>query len=386
MKPNGAEEDRTPNLGIANAALSQLSYSPDLSGHLLHDRVEIQRFLLQRGLPQGIEMAENTSPVLVTGATGFIGRRLAQLLLERGQPLRLLARDPRRLGTLAVADLATVCKGDLLDNASLEPACQGCFAVINVAGAIAGRDQAAFDAVNAKGAADLYAAAERAGCRLFIQISSMAAVGPSPDGRELTEADSFAPLSAYGRSKRTCESMLLSKSSSCKVVVIRPPIVYGPSDTATLPLFKLGSRGFSLALSAPDPCYSIIYVDDLCQAILSALDCGASVAEGTYFATGESPTTLRAWGREICAAFGKEQRTLVVPRGLLTPVAAIASTFARLSGGTPFFSPDKAREALVSSWTCSSANLRKQTGWAPKVSLADGCASAATWYRSNDAL
>ncbi len=185
--------------------------------------------------------------VALTGATGFIGRHLAIALKDAGYHVRaLIRRDDPALAALGV-DLHF---GDL--ESELERFVADSEVVIHVAGAVRGRDADHFHAVNARGSARL-AAASGAGS-LFLQISSLAARLPE--------------ISPYAASKAAGEQLVLAHAGRLRVVVVRPPAVYGPEDRPTLPLFRGMTRGFLPHPRSRDARFSLLYAHDLVQLVL----------------------------------------------------------------------------------------------------------------------
>uniref|UniRef100_UPI0013DB8B8D NAD-dependent epimerase/dehydratase family protein n=1 Tax=Sandarakinorhabdus rubra TaxID=2672568 RepID=UPI0013DB8B8D len=193
-----------------------------------------------------------TAPIALTGATGFVGSRVAALA---DRPLRALTRRPQR----ADDPIAWV-MGDLDDPHALARLCDGADAVIHVAGVVNAADAAGFQAGNARGTANMLAAARAAGVRRFVHVSSLAAREPS--------------LSLYGASKADAERLVMA----CPLdwVIVRPPGVYGPGDAEMLDLFRLARRGFGLAPGGPDARISLIHVDDLARALLVLAGAGPS--------------------------------------------------------------------------------------------------------------
>ncbi len=195
-------------------------------------------------------------PVALTGSTGFVGRHLLKTLDEAGLALRLLVREgPRDCG---FGSAETVI-GTLDDEAALERLVSGASAVIHLAGAIAAPDRAGFFAINAGGTEKLAKAALAAGVERFIHVSSLAARQPE--------------LSDYGASKRAAEDALgVIKPKG--LIIVRPPVVYGPGDRATLPLLAQFTRRFAIIPGRSKARFSLLYVEDLARFLLTRLSDG----------------------------------------------------------------------------------------------------------------
>src|SRR5436305_1916990 len=161
--------------------------------------------------------------VLVTGARGFIGGHLVKRLAGCGMRVRCLAR--RQSGG-APAEVETVV-GDYETGVGLREAVDGADIVIHLAGVTKALRRSDYYRGNVQ-AAESLARVSGAVAR-FVHVSSLAAVGPSPEGQDVTEATQPQPVSEYGRSKLAGEQAVRGLLPAA--VVVRPPVVYGPRDT-----------------------------------------------------------------------------------------------------------------------------------------------------------
>ncbi|MCK6590321.1 MAG: SDR family NAD(P)-dependent oxidoreductase [Polyangiaceae bacterium] len=170
--------------------------------------------------------------VFVTGASGFLGSHVAEQLSAEGHSVVALVRrssNTKFLSTLKNVELAY---GAVEDAASVRAAVKGADAVVHSAGLVKARNEQEFHRVNVEGTRNVLEAAaeECSGPRRFVFVSSLAAVGPSIDGKPVgTEAEG-KPVTAYGRSKLAAERLVLEAKEKLPVVVLRPPMIYGPRD------------------------------------------------------------------------------------------------------------------------------------------------------------
>src|SRR5690242_1055208 len=151
--------------------------------------------------------------VLVTGATGKVGYAIANDLLERGDQVRALVRDPTRAASILPAGIEPV-TGDVNDPASLEPAGEGCELVFNSMGMPEQwvRDESIFDRVNAVGSGELARAAKRAGVRRFVHTSTHDVFHAETGGRfDETMLADYPKGTAYERSKQHAEELVLAE-------------------------------------------------------------------------------------------------------------------------------------------------------------------------------
>ena len=177
--------------------------------------------------------------VLVTGASGFFGSHVAEELARQGVDVRVLLRRTSSRAFLAGFP-HEVAIGDVADAGSLPGAVAGVEAVVHAAGLIKARSAAEFDAINARGTANLLAAIGQAApdLRRFVYVSSLAAHGPSEDGAPRRAEAEPRPLTAYGRSKLAGEEAVRASPISDRAVIVRPSVIYGPRDPALLSFFQ----------------------------------------------------------------------------------------------------------------------------------------------------
>jgi dihydroflavonol-4-reductase len=172
---------------------------------------------------------------LVTGATGKVGHAIASALLDRGDHVRALVRDPTRAASVLPAGIEPV-RGDVTDPESLASAVDGCELVFNSMGMPEQwvKDEAIFDRVNAVGSGEMAAAAKRAGVRRFVHTSTHdvfhADTGQPFDETMLAD---YPKGTAYERSKQHAEELVLAERDGMDVVILNPSGVYGPTPSPT---------------------------------------------------------------------------------------------------------------------------------------------------------
>src|SRR5215204_5226889 len=173
--------------------------------------------------------------VLVTGATGKVGRAIASALLDRGETVRALVRDPTRAASILPAGVEPR-GGDATDVGSLAAAVEGCELVFNAMGMPEQwvKDEGIFDRVNALGSGALAAAARRVGVRRFVHTSTHDVFHAESGQRfdETTLAD-YPKSTAYERSKQHAEELVLAERDGMEVVILNPSGVYGPTPSPT---------------------------------------------------------------------------------------------------------------------------------------------------------
>jgi nucleoside-diphosphate-sugar epimerase len=179
--------------------------------------------------------------VLVTGATGKVGNAIAASLLERGDRVRALVRDPNRAATILPAGVEPI-RGDATDAGGLAAATEGCELVFNSMGMPEQwvKDEGIFERVNAHGSGALAAAAKRAGVRRLVHTSTHDVFhGESGQPFDETMLADYPKGTAYERSKQHAEELVLAERDGMEVVILNPAGVYGPTPAPT-PSFENG--------------------------------------------------------------------------------------------------------------------------------------------------
>src|SRR5258708_3484231 len=199
---------------------------------------------------------------LVTGGTGFIGSHLVEALCNQGQPVRCFLRRSRRIPPQAEPAL-----GDLLSGAGIEAALAGVDTVIHLAGVTKALTTNDYYSGNVRATENLARAVTGRGIRM-VHVSSLAAIGPSPDGTPVSEDAEPRPITHYGRSKLEGERRV--RALVPDAVIARPGVVYGPRDTDVFQMLKSIARGVRLEIGNGERWFQAIYVRDLVDGLLAA--------------------------------------------------------------------------------------------------------------------
>jgi nucleoside-diphosphate-sugar epimerase len=317
---------------------------------------------------------------LVTGASGFVGSHVVDELLRRGARVRCLLRgaSSRRWLTGKEVEYAS---GDVLHSAGLDQAVAGADWIVHAAGLTHAPDEAEFQRANVSGTENILAAALRADPkpRRFLYISSQAAAGPSRNGAPVTEDLAPQPVSAYGRSKLGGETLVMRAKDRLQVTSIRPPVVYGPRETALLKYFRAVKHHLRPYLGGAKP-FSIVYAEDHARAVWAALTQEAAVGQ-IYFVGGPDRTSYEEVGNAIERALGTWALPLPIPAFLLQAGALAGELAGAVTRRAPFFSREKFREITAGAWLVTSRKIRDQLGWVPATTLEQGARATAAWYR-----
>lgn len=331
------------------------------------------------------------SIVVVTGANGFIGARLAQDLLDAGHHVRCLIRSPDRLPVELRGRVEVVC-GDVRDQQSLRPAFHQADQVFHLAGLVKARRRRELFEVNHIGTYNVgVCCARQPNPPTLVYVSSLAAAGPCRTDGPRCECEPPSPISQYGCSKLQGERVLREMSFELPLTIVRPAVVFGPGDANSFAIFRPIARwGLHAAPTrAPHP-ISLIHVADLCRLLQLAAERGrrverprspAASGAGIYFAASSERISYAEFGRLIAAALGRERvRVVAQPRWMAFALAGVTQTLARLVGRAPILNIDKMREAFAGAWHCSGEQAARELGFQPAATLAERVAETVEWY------
>ena len=308
---------------------------------------------------------------LVTGASGFIGRRLASTLARRGHDVACLVRRTSRTACLEGLPVELVV-GDLGDPGSLEAAVAGRNWIFHLAGIVQAAGEAAFEAANVEGTRHLVEACLRQtpGPERFVFVSSIAAAGPSTPDRPGTETDEPRPVTAYGRSKLAAEGLVRENAARLPAAIIRPPNVLGPGSKELERAIGLVSRRIVPAVGDGRPRTSLVDVDDLVEALILAASNVRSVGQTYYVTDGRA----YAWP-EITAALAEElgvgRFRVRVPHGAQILAAWFAEAVARLTGKPPALTRDIVRAGRDHFWIYDGSKIERELGFRPRSTMRD---------------
>lgn len=330
--------------------------------------------------------------VLVTGASGFIGTHLVAALAARGDQVACLVRKTSKVDQLQALG-ASLVFGDVTDPNSLPAAVAGQQVVYHLAGRTLALRNRQFYEVNRRGVAHIAkACAGQETPPVLIFVSSLAAAGPAIEGRPRVESDPPAPVSHYGRSKRSGEHVAESFAQRVPTTVVRPPIVLGQGDRLGLPLFRSVIRfGVHLAPGLRPQRFSLIHADDLVQLLILAAErgkrlpplgqSGDSAGQGYYFAACEQDPTYADLGRLVAESVGR--RVLVIPTAMpvVRTVAAVGEAISQVRHQPLLMNLDKAREIAAGSWLCSAQAAKEELGFTVGAPLLERLRQTAEWYK-----
>lgn len=318
------------------------------------------------------------SKVLISGASGFIGRRLRRQLLDAGSDVVAIRRNGSPEATEGRSIVASYADADSLRRVVAEEQPD---VILHVAGVTKGRSYADFERGNVMPTQNLLAAAkESSSLTRFVLISSLAAYGPSSRRQPLVESDERRPVEFYGQSKRAAEELV--EDSEVPWTIMRPSGVYGPGDVDYLELFRLAEKRLNLFFGNRDRAFSAIYVDDCIRAIIDGATHENTVSQG-YFLTDDVPTTWGEFQEKVVRASSKRALNLNLPEAIVTLAAHAGELASRVDGKARLMNRQKAKMSQQDAWLCSGAKAREDFGFEASVDQDEGVQRTRAWYRKH---
>jgi nucleoside-diphosphate-sugar epimerase len=297
--------------------------------------------------------------VALTGATGFVGRKVVAQLLANEHSVMALVRNT---AAADLPDAVQLVQGDLQNEPALDLLTRKSEVVIHVAGLISAVNRQDYFVANEQGTRAVAHAAIRNGVKRFVHVSSLSAREPQ--------------LSTYGKSKLAGEEALMGCPGTLSRIILRPPAVYGPGDKATLPLLKALTHSFAILPGRAEARFSLIQVQDLARIIVAA----AESRKTGIFEPSDGAVSGHDWkelARIAATVESKDIAPVFLPKFIPYGVAFVAEAIAALSGKPSMISRDKINELYHTDW------VARGEGWPLKTptGFAQGFAETLAWYR-----
>lgn len=320
-------------------------------------------------------MSNMARSVLITGGGGFIGRNLALEMARRGWKVRGAVRKQSMLPD----GVGQVIVGDIDGQTNWDEALSGIDTVIHLAArAHVLRETApdpikSFHRVNVEGGAQLARAAASCEVKRLLYVSSAGVQGlQTLPEKPFTEIDPPRPHNAYTRSKLQAEQALMFESSrsGLEIVIVRPPLVYGANAPGNFAqMIKVLRRGIPLPFASVSNRRSLIYIDNLVDALFACATHSAAAGQTYLVSDGEDISTPELLS-QLGAAMGYPARLLPCPLALLKLAGRLTGKSAQV-------------ERLLGSLQIDSARIRRELGWQPPYTLQQGLQKTAEWYRDH---
>lgn len=325
--------------------------------------------------------------VLLTGGTGFLGKKVAAALDAGGHSLRLLARSESNLTGLPPG--AEIARGDVTDAASLRRAAEGCHAILHLAAVVKmwAPDPSIFEAVNVGGLRNALAAARATGVRL-VYTSSFMAIGPTgPTPADESQVHPGTYRNDYERTKALADAVAREAAAAGQdVVMLYPGVVYGPGDLTDGNLVVQMAvdhlQGKLPGIIGPgDRLWSYAYVGDVAQGHLAGLEKGR--AGERYFLGGEN-VAMNGFFALLAELTGTPAPRRHIPYAIATALGGALWAWAELTGHPPQLT-HQVVGVFRQHWAYSSAKAERELGYRV-TPLRQGLQETVAWLREQGAI
>jgi nucleoside-diphosphate-sugar epimerase len=325
--------------------------------------------------------------VFLTGGTGFVGSHTAGQFLANGWRVKVLVRDPTRVGRLP--DGTERVQGEVLSCQKYRAAMQGCDAVVHVAGAVKALDLISYRSINSGGAqAVARTAAEACPAAMFVLVSSQAAAGPAREGVPVTEADKPRPVSWYGLSKLEGEDAV-ARAFPGTWCAIRPCVVYGPGDPGLLEIFRVIQSGLAPIIAGGRRRLQLIAVADLARMLVAAADRPDLSGRRGFAAT--DIVSMGELALYIAGLRHPPAKPFPLPAIAIRAAGMVDSVRQWVTHRPRPFNRDKAREMLQGDWLCDAGPMLRDllgiegplTHWKEGLRDVCRCYLRDQWLRQN---
>ena len=324
---------------------------------------------------------QNQSIAVVTGANGFVGSHLVDLLLSKNFIVRCLVRKSSNLKWLDGKNVEIFDSG-LFDKDGIRRAFKDANYIFHVAGVVKSKKPEGYFTGNVETTKNLLEVAleNQASIKRFLVVSSQTVTGPSTKDQPVDEKTECKPITTYGRSKLEEEKLVLSYKDKLPVTICRAPAVYGERDTEIFIYFNTFSKGLTTTIGFNKKELSLIHVIDLVEGFYLAAT-NFSAINQIYFISSERFYTWEEINSITSKILNKKPIIIKVPHFLVYTIAGIAQFFAMFSSKPATLNIEKAKDITQQFWTCDCSKAMNELGYKQKISIEEGIKRTCDWYK-----
>jgi nucleoside-diphosphate-sugar epimerase len=318
---------------------------------------------------------------VVTGANGFVGSHLVDLLLSKNYIVRCLVRKSSNLKWLNGKNVEIYDTG-LFDKDGLRKAFKDASYIFHVAGVVKSKTKEGYFKGNVETTRNLLEVAMEnpLSIKRFLVVSSQTVTGPSTKDKPVNENSECRPITTYGKSKLEEEKLVLSYKDKLPITICRAPAVYGERDTEIFIYFQTFSKGITTTIGFNKKELSLIHAIDLVEGFYLASI--SDKAKGQiYFIGSEKFYTWEEINSITSRILNKKPIIIKVPHFMVFTIAAIAQFFAVFSSKPATLNIEKAKDITQQYWTCDTSKAMKELGYRQKISIEEGIKRTCEWYK-----
>jgi nucleoside-diphosphate-sugar epimerase len=324
---------------------------------------------------------ENERIAVVTGANGFVGSHLVDLLLSKNFLVKCITRKSSNLKWLEGKEVEIFDCG-LFDKDGLRKVLFNADYIFHVAGVVKSKKPEGYFKGNVETTKNILEVAleYKDTIKKILVVSSQTVTGPSLNGIPVDENSKCSPITTYGRSKLAEEELAKTYMDRLPITICRAPAVYGERDTEILIFFKTFSSGLMTKIGFNKKELSLIHVIDLVNGFYLAAVSEKSRGE-TYFISSEKYYTWDEVSKVTSKVLNKKPVTIKIPHSVVFIIAAIAQFFALFSSKPATLNIEKARDITQKEWTCNTKKAVRELGYHQNISLEKGIKRTCNWYK-----
>ncbi len=324
---------------------------------------------------------QTQSIAVVTGANGFVGSHLVDLLLSKNYQVRCLVRKSSNLRWLEGKNVEIYDTG-LFDKEGIRKAFKDAEYIYHVAGVVKSKTKEEYFKGNVDTTRNLLEVAleNSKTIKRFLVVSSQTVTGPSTKDKPVDETTECKPITTYGKSKLEEEKLVMSFKNKLPVTICRAPAVYGERDTEIFIYFNTFNKGLTTTIGFNKKELSLIHAIDLVEGFYLAATSDKAVGE-IYFIGSEKFYTWEEINSITSKILNKKPIIVKVPHFLVYTIAAIAQFFALFSSKPATLNIEKAKDITQQYWTCNTSKAIRDLGYRQKISIVEGIRRTCDWYK-----
>jgi nucleoside-diphosphate-sugar epimerase len=326
---------------------------------------------------------KNNPIAVVTGANGFVGSHLVDLLVSKNYQVRCITRKSSNIQWLKNKNVEIYDCG-LFDKQGLRKAFTNADYIYHVAGVVKSKKPEGYFKGNVDTTKVLLDVVLefKVNIKKFLIVSSQTVAGPSVNEIPVNEKDLPHPITTYGRSKLAQEELAKKYMDKLPITICRAPAVFGERDTEIFIFFQTFSKGLFTTIGFDKKLVSLIHVSDLVDGLVIAAENSTSAGQ-IYFISSEEFYTWQQVGESTSKIMNKKPVHIAIPHFVVYTIAAIAQFFALFSSKPATLNIEKARDLTRHAWICSTEKAVKEIGYHQKISIEAGIRRTVSWYKEN---